>query len=66
MPKFLLRIGEEEAGTFDSFDAATQAAKPKIVPGTRATIERAPYANDPASGTTFYFAHDIKQWIPAG
>ncbi len=63
MPKYLLRIGGEAAGTFESFEAATQAAKGRVVPDVRATIERAPYANDPNSGATFYFAQDIKQWV---
>jgi hypothetical protein len=63
VPKYLLRIGDDEAGAFDSFEAAIQAAKAKIVPDKRATIERGPYANDPNSGATFYFAQDIKQWV---
>jgi hypothetical protein len=63
VPKYLLRIGEEEAGSFDTFAAATEAAKAKMVSEKRAMIERTPYANDPGSGATFYFAQDIKQWI---
>jgi hypothetical protein len=63
MPRYLLRIGDEAAGVYDSFEAATQAAKTVIVPDKRATIERSPYANDPNSGATFYFAPDIRQWV---
>ena len=63
MPKYRLTIGARPTEIFDSFEAATQAAKGALTPGERATIERAPYANDPSSGATFYFAHEVKQWI---